>query len=467
MQVLDIGIIGAGIAGLGSAIALRRSGHTVTIFEKSQFKNEVGAAITFTPNSNRVLHHWGLDLPALGETLKLQARHLNSETLEYEQKLDFTGAEERYGYVLNGFHRVDIHKGLREKAEELGVKIHLGREVVDLDCEAGTFTTNDGETFTKDLIVLADGFNCKFHAHITGDANPVSHIPRSLYRALIPFSRIHAHPTVGPLLFPPHSRSGFCNTTSAPTGLLLVTYPCRHDSVLNLALFHATHADEAHKSDWNSPARVADAVAECERAERETGGKFHGVWKELVACADEMKVYTLGWREPLERMVRGRCVLVGDAAHPMMPTHAQGAAMAVEDAAALGEVFARGEEGEEVVLNGVGMNGEEKGEGKNEESVEEMLELYNSFRLPRAVVTQMMSNGMFYWDSRPKISDTIRRHYSGKRPDAETAWFSEEIQDFFYRYNVFAEAQKMLSWKRKEGSLPPRKVIEENLFGLK
>ncbi|KAL9062190.1 MAG: hypothetical protein Q9157_009143, partial [Trypethelium eluteriae] len=157
MQVLDIGIVGAGIAGLGSSIALRRSGHAVTIFEKSQFKNEVGAAITFTPNSNRVLHHWGLDFPALGETLKLQARSLNAETLECEERMDLTGAKEKYGDVLNGFHRVDIHRGLREKAEELGVKILLGKEVVDLDCEAGTFTTKDGETVTKDLIILADG----------------------------------------------------------------------------------------------------------------------------------------------------------------------------------------------------------------------------------------------------------------------------------------------------------------------
>ena len=58
---LRIGIIGAGIAGLGAAIALRRAGHEVEVFEQSQFKNEVGAAITITPNGTRVLNHWGFD----------------------------------------------------------------------------------------------------------------------------------------------------------------------------------------------------------------------------------------------------------------------------------------------------------------------------------------------------------------------------------------------------------------------
>lgn len=58
---LKVGIIGAGIAGLSAAIGLRRASHDVEIFEQSEFKNEVGAAITITPNGTLVLKHWGFD----------------------------------------------------------------------------------------------------------------------------------------------------------------------------------------------------------------------------------------------------------------------------------------------------------------------------------------------------------------------------------------------------------------------
>lgn len=58
---MKIGIIGAGIAGLSAAVALRRAGHECEVFEQSHFKNEVGAAITITPNGVLVLKKWGFD----------------------------------------------------------------------------------------------------------------------------------------------------------------------------------------------------------------------------------------------------------------------------------------------------------------------------------------------------------------------------------------------------------------------
>jgi salicylate hydroxylase len=73
----QIGIIGAGIAGLGAAIGLRRAGHDVEVFEQSQFKNEVGAAITITPNGTRVLDYWGFDHGKAGGVSSEQASQFN------------------------------------------------------------------------------------------------------------------------------------------------------------------------------------------------------------------------------------------------------------------------------------------------------------------------------------------------------------------------------------------------------
>lgn len=58
---MKVGIVGAGIAGLSASIGMRRAGHEVEVFEQSQFKNEVGAAITITPNGILVLKKWGFD----------------------------------------------------------------------------------------------------------------------------------------------------------------------------------------------------------------------------------------------------------------------------------------------------------------------------------------------------------------------------------------------------------------------
>jgi salicylate hydroxylase len=71
---MDVGIVGAGIAGLAAAIALRRAGHRVEVFEKSEFKNEIGAAIMLTPNGNRILRRWGFNFDKAGAVDTLQFR---------------------------------------------------------------------------------------------------------------------------------------------------------------------------------------------------------------------------------------------------------------------------------------------------------------------------------------------------------------------------------------------------------
>lgn len=157
-KTLRCGIVGAGIAGLTAAIALRRAGHDVEIFERSTFKNEIGAAITLTPNANLVLDHWGFDAVKAGETDKCQYRMVAWDTLELACRDSFAKVEENYGHKFNAFHRVDLHNGLRELAREHDVaSIRLASEVCRIDCDAGSLTLADGTHVQKDLIVLANG----------------------------------------------------------------------------------------------------------------------------------------------------------------------------------------------------------------------------------------------------------------------------------------------------------------------
>ena len=155
--VLDVGVVGAGVAGLAAAIALCRAGHNVTIYERSTFKNEIGAAISFTPNANLILDRWGFDARKAGETEKRCNRRLDPETLECQRFDDLTMVESEFGHKFNAFHRVDMHQEIRRIAEKAGAAIKLGSEVVDVSCEEGILSFKDGTRVKKDLLIIADG----------------------------------------------------------------------------------------------------------------------------------------------------------------------------------------------------------------------------------------------------------------------------------------------------------------------
>lgn len=157
-RVLQCGVIGAGIAGLCTAMALRRAGHQVEIFERSHFNNEIGAAITLGPNANRVLHTWGFDPAKAGANDKRQIRRVKWDTLEVVYQESYEHVPEKYGYPFNAFHRVDLHRVLREMAtEKYGASIKLGMAAKGIDCKGGVITFENGDTVKKDLVVIADG----------------------------------------------------------------------------------------------------------------------------------------------------------------------------------------------------------------------------------------------------------------------------------------------------------------------
>lgn len=156
-QILQCGIIGAGIAGPGAAIALRRGGHYVDIFKRLRFKTEIGAAITLTPNSNLILERWNFDFSQAGEIVKWQLRRLGWQSAEPNYQDQYDGVQKKYGHAFNGFHRVDLHNGLRQLAEESGVELRLGSELTGIDCSTGNLTMRTGSTVQKDVIVVADG----------------------------------------------------------------------------------------------------------------------------------------------------------------------------------------------------------------------------------------------------------------------------------------------------------------------
>lgn len=157
-RVLQCGVVGAGVAGLGAAIALSNAGHDVEIFERSQFKQEVGAAITMTPNAGLILDHWGFDQEAAQPTDLMQFRLIDSETLALINCNPFEEVLDKYHHRMASYHRVDLHGGIRLlAAQHSSISIKLGAGVTKLDCDTGTLGFADGSYIGKDLVVVADG----------------------------------------------------------------------------------------------------------------------------------------------------------------------------------------------------------------------------------------------------------------------------------------------------------------------
>lgn len=255
-----------------------------------------------------------------------------------------------------------------------------------------------------------------------GLETPTQTTGRSVFRTLIPIDRLMADEQIRPLFI--GEMPGYTYVPGPDKKTLLFTYPCRNNKVLNVALFHNTSKHHEDAYDWNTEATVEDALRFIEG--------YHPVWRRIISTADTMKVYTVGYRTECPCMVRGKAIAIGDAAHPMIPTYAQGGSMALEDAAAL-----------EVLLAGL----------KAGESLENRLRIFEQLRLPRATTTQVLSNGVFIEGNLKE--DIVRKYYQGTLFEPlDVNGFARPARDFWYGYDIFSEARKAFEYKDSLGGIP-------------
>lgn len=113
---LSIAVCGGGIGGLAAAISLRRAGHNVTIFDRSDFVGEVGASISCAANGTRWLHEWGIDVSKGDPVVLLNLINRDWKTGEPVSTYDLHDYEAKWGHVYNMFHRQYMHAMLLEYA---------------------------------------------------------------------------------------------------------------------------------------------------------------------------------------------------------------------------------------------------------------------------------------------------------------------------------------------------------------
>ena len=310
MPIKAAAIIGAGIAGLTAALALAKHGIASDIFEQAEVLTEVGAGLQISPNASRILD-------ALGVLDRLRSVWLEPEEVRLVSGSSLRPvasgrcgkfARERWGSPYGTAHRATLQKALLDAvtANEL-CKLHLGRHI-DLKSKQA-LEEIAGREF--DLIIGADGVWSKAHAMVPGAPSP-------LFSGNVAW-RFSVPEAAAPALLDKASVTAFLGPSSH-----LVCYPIRENAAFNIV---AIVSGSSASRDWGSAGN---------KAQREQMLRGFSGWNNTILKMLEAQDQASFW--PLYEMKGGRwhngrdTILIGDAAHAMMPFAAQGAAMAIEDA---------------------------------------------------------------------------------------------------------------------------------------
>ncbi|CAJ0543175.1 Ff.00g004470.m01.CDS01 [Fusarium sp. VM40] len=318
-------IVGAGFGGLTAAIECHRSGHDVEIYESFPELKVLGDIISFGGNAGRIFHRWSdgeivarlrplcIDLQDYG----FRIHKWDTGEVVYHQKRPPPNPE---APILNG-HRGELHEVIFSYArDELGIPIHLGQRVLEYfenDTGAGIILKN-GEKITGDVVIGADGVRSKARELVLGYVDKPKSSGYAVWRAWFSNKDMIADPRT----------KEFCENGDTFNGwigqdvhFLFSTLKGGKDCCWVL-----THRDD-HDIDesWSFPGKIEEVL--------DVLKNWDPTCRAIVEKTPSVVDWKLVYRDPLPTWVskEGRILLLGDAAHPFLPTSAQGATQAMED----------------------------------------------------------------------------------------------------------------------------------------
>jgi salicylate hydroxylase len=315
-QSSTIGIVGAGIGGLAAAIALRRSGHDVIVFEQARQFARVGADINLTPNAVRALDGLGVGEAARVTAARPSHRISRSyDSGEETSRLEMADtAEQKYGAPQLTIHRADLLAALADifPAE----RVQLGKRATKIaqDADGVQVDFEDGSSQRLGALLGADGIHSVVRTAMFGAESP-RFTGIVAYRAVVPAERLAGVPNLG----------AFTKWWGPNPQSQIVTFPLNRGK--DIFIFATTPQDTWHLESWTAPGSVDEL--------REQYVDYHPEARALLDACDSVLKTALYERDPMPAWAQGRMALLGDAAHPMLPFMAQGAGMAIEDAVVL------------------------------------------------------------------------------------------------------------------------------------
>ncbi|MFF5301968.1 FAD-dependent monooxygenase [Streptomyces sp. NPDC013161] len=310
-----IAILGGGIGGLAAAAFLRAKGFDSDVYEQATALTEVGAGLVVAPNAARLLRRLGVLDRFVKRAVQMEVgwefrRWENGAVLSAE---NLQGECLRlYSEHTYAAHRADLLDALRSAVPEHS--IHLGKRCgsVEFEGDQAVLRFEDGETVRPDILIGADGVHSRVRNAVIGPTR-ARESGICAFRALVPAEKA------------PDFARRRAQTLWIGPDRHLVHYPVSGEGYVNLVAFAPAGASSIES--WTATAALEELLDE-----------FAG-WDqrlvELIRAAETPGRWALLDREPLDHWNRGNATLLGDAAHPMFPFFAQGAAQAIEDGAVL------------------------------------------------------------------------------------------------------------------------------------
>jgi salicylate hydroxylase len=318
-------VVGGGIGGLATALALSRKGYPAHVIERAPEFGEIGAGIQLGPNASRALDTLGvLDQMSKHAVYPQGFVFMDALSGEHLTTLDFGGHFRRaYTYPYMVVHRGDLFMVLLAACRQSGlITLETNRHVVAVDDlgDGARVMCADGSRYACGALIGADGLRSTVRKLMIDDSEPVC-TGFVGYRGLIPIEEMTEHVGTDNGVF------------WAGPNIHLVQYPVRRGELYNQVAVFKSDRYSTDSDDWGTWDELEASFARTCR-----------LVKSALTTLKRDRRWPLYDRLPTDHWTRHHITLLGDAAHPMQPFLAQGACQTLEDAVCLADMLARYED---------------------------------------------------------------------------------------------------------------------------